>query len=172
MGNCIRKYIIKKKKSSDIKLNLSRSKPLHSNSFFDKISDEEKKHLNVDQVFEEIKDIKHLQIKGTMLLNETTGKPKDFYDTLNNIAQCINFYLTIYNLVNYGSIKKVKHKISGKIRTERLIKKELIEVKEEETLIFKEIALLRTLDHPYIFKLYEFYRDEKFYYLFSEYKIN
>jgi hypothetical protein len=91
MGNCIRKYIIKKKKSSDHKLSLTKSKQIKSNSFFEKISEEEKKNLNVNQVFEEIKDIKHLQIKGTMLLNETTGKPKDFYDTITNIAQCIYF---------------------------------------------------------------------------------
>jgi calcium-dependent protein kinase len=50
----------------------------------------------------------------------------------------------------------------------RIIKKELIEVREEETLLFKELALLRSLDHPNIIKLYEFYRDEKYYYLLSE----
>jgi calcium-dependent protein kinase len=63
----------------------------------------------------------------------------------------------------------VRHKLTGKVRAMRIIKKELIEVREEETLLFKELALLRTLDHPNIIKLYEFYRDDKYYYLLSEY---
>lgn len=93
-----------------------------------------------------------------MLLSESIGKPKDNYETKENISP-----------VSFGLIKKVSHKLTGKIRAMRIIKKELIEVKEEETFIFKELALLRSLDHPNIIKQYEFYRDEKFYYLLSEY---
>lgn len=37
-------------------------------------------------MFEEIGDIKDLQIKGAMLLSETEGKPRETYETLNNIA--------------------------------------------------------------------------------------
>lgn len=73
-----------------------------------------------------------------------------------------------YNLVNTGTIKQVIHKITQRTRAERLIKKELIENKEDETLILKELALLRTLDHPNVIKLYEFYADDKFYHLISE----
>jgi hypothetical protein len=39
-------------------------------------------------------DIKDLQIKGDMLLSENMGKPKETYETLENIAQSINY---IYN---------------------------------------------------------------------------
>jgi calcium-dependent protein kinase len=117
----------------------------------------DKKNLNINVVFEEIADIKDLQIKGAMLLSETEGKPRETYETLENIAP-----------VNYGLIKKVRHKLTGKVRAMRIIKKELIEVREEETLLFKELALLRSLDHANIIKLYEFYRDEKYYYLLSE----
>lgn len=69
-----------------------------------------------------------------MLLSETVGKPKLTYETLLNIA-----------LVSNGLIKKVKHKLTGKIRAMRIIKKELIEVREEEAFLLKELALLRTL---------------------------
>ena len=60
------------------------------------------------------------------------------------------------------------HNITGRIRTEKQIKKELIEIKEEETLIFKELALFRTMDHPNILKFYEFYKDEKFFSIICE----
>jgi calcium-dependent protein kinase len=62
----------------------------------------------------------------------------------------------------------VRNKITKKIRAERVIKKELIEIKEEENLFLKELALLRTMDHPNIIKIYEFFREDKFYYLLSE----
>lgn len=42
-------------------------------------------------------------------------------------------------------IKKVKHKVTQRIRVMKIIKRDLIEVKEEETFLFKELALLRSL---------------------------
>ena len=86
-------------------------------------------------------DIKDLQIKGDMLLSENIGKPKETYETLENIAQSKN----IFYLANCGLIKKVKHKVTSRIRAMKIIKKELLEMKEEEAGLFKEIALLRSL---------------------------
>ncbi len=50
----------------------------------------------------------------------------------------------------------------------RIIKKELIEVDEDEAIFKKELAVLRSLDHPNIIKLFEFYKDEKYFYLLAE----
>jgi hypothetical protein len=47
-------------------------------------------------VFEEISDIKDLQIKGAMLLSESIGKPKDTYETKENIAPG---KILLYNLI-------------------------------------------------------------------------
>ncbi len=116
------------------------------------------KNVNMNAVFEEIMDLKELQLKGAMLISETGGKPREKYETIDTIAP-----------VSYGMIKKVRHKLTAKTRAMRIIKKELIEVREEETLLFKELALLRSLDHPNIIKLYEFYKDEKYFYILSEY---
>lgn len=62
----------------------------------------------------------------------------------------------------------MRHKITGRIRSMKIIKRELIEVEEDEIQFFKELALVRSLDHPNIIKLYEFYQDEKYFYLLSE----
>jgi hypothetical protein len=35
---------------------------------------------------EEILDVKDLQIKGEMLMSESIGKPKDIYETIENIS--------------------------------------------------------------------------------------
>jgi len=53
--------------------------------------------------------------------------------------------LIIFTTANCGLIKKVKHKVTSRIRAMKIIKKELLEMKEEEAGLFKEIALLRSL---------------------------
>ena len=108
--------------------------------------------------FEEIGDIRDMDIKGEMLLSENFGKPREMYDSVEDIAP-----------LSHGLVKKVRHKLTNKIRAMKIIKKDLIEVQEDEVLLFKELALLRSLDHPNIIKLYEFYRDDKCYYLISEF---
>ena len=150
MGSC-------STKKGDFHLNIGENSNKDSNSV-NNVSKGKDDAMNINRVFEEIADIQDLKIKGAMLLSESIGKPKENYDTLENICA-----------VPYGLIKKVRHKLSNKIRAVRIIKKELIEVQEEETLLFKELAILRTLDHPNIIKLFEFYRDDKFYYLINEY---
>jgi len=35
--------------------------------------------------------------------------------------------------------------------------------------LFNEVEILKTLDHPNILRLYEFYQDERSYYLITEY---
>jgi hypothetical protein len=82
MGNCIRNF--NKPHNPFIILNKTKTNKLNTDS---KLFKEERHHI-LDQVFEEIKDIKDLQIKGMMLLSESIGKPRDLYDTMMNIAQC------------------------------------------------------------------------------------
>ncbi len=50
----------------------------------------------------------------------------------------------------------------------KIIKRELIEVEEDEIHFYKELALIRLMDHPNIIKSYEFYQDGKYLYLISE----
>lgn len=46
----------------------------------------------------------------------------------------------------------------------KILKRELIEVEDDEINVFKEMALLRSLNHPNIIKLYEFYQDASYLY--------
>ena len=126
-----------------------------SNSKQDK--NDGKKQKNFDDVLEDIADIKTVQIKGEMLFSETTGKPSEHYEYQDK--------LTTGSL---ASISKVKNKFSGCIRSMKTIKKAFIDLQEDEKNFMKEIAILRTLDHMSILKIYEFYQDDKCFYLIME----
>ena len=67
-----------------------------------------------------------MNIKGEMLLSENIGKPREMYDNVENIAP-----------LSHGLVKKVRHKLTQKIRAMKIIKKDLIEVQEDEVLLFK-----------------------------------
>lgn len=119
---------------------------------------EKHKAKNFDDVMEDIMDIKSVQVKGDMLFSETQGKPRDHYELFENLASG-----------TLAIIRKVQNKQSACTRSMKVIKKAFIDLQEDEKNFMKEIAILRTLDHPNILKIYEFYHDEKCFYLISEY---
>lgn len=119
---------------------------------------EKNRAKNFDDVMEDIMDIKSVQVKGDMLFSETQGKPRDHYELYENLASG-----------TLAIIRKVMNKLSHCVRSMKVIKKAFIDLQEDEKNFMKEIAILRTLDHPNILKIYEFYHDEKCFYLISEF---
>ena len=73
----------------------------------------------------------------------------------------------------FGSVYKVKRKNSGNreiIRALKEISKETINLNEENTQeIRNEISVLKSLDHPNIMKIYEFFEDDEKMYLVTEF---
>jgi len=121
-------------------------------------AEEGKKPNNFDDVLEDIMDIKTVQIKGDMLFSETEGKPSDHYEFKNKMQS--GTLATIIRVIN---------KFSGCVRSMKIIKKAFIDLQEDEKNFMKEIAILRTLDHMGILKIYEFYQDDKCFYLIMEF---
>ena len=67
----------------------------------------------------------------------------------------------------YGEVRKCKHNRSGIIRAVKILRKERLDDFEIHRFTH-EIEMLKRLDHPNIIKLYEFYEDDKRYYLVTE----
>lgn len=67
----------------------------------------------------------------------------------------------------YGEVRKCQHQNSKVIRAVKILRKEKVGSYFFDRFIH-EIAVLKQLDHPYIIKLYEFYEDDKRYYLVME----
>jgi len=68
----------------------------------------------------------------------------------------------------YGEVSLIHDKITKDKRAMKMINKKACNRDNSES-ILTEINLLRSLDHPNILKIYEFYQDEQSYYLVTEY---
>lgn len=68
----------------------------------------------------------------------------------------------------YGEVSLVIDKITGNDRAMKVIPKEGHKGISNPT-ITTEIQMLKSLDHPNIIKIYEFYQDDENYYLITEY---
>ena len=67
----------------------------------------------------------------------------------------------------YGEVRKCQHRETKALRAVKIIPKKSLEEKEKEKLL-NEINILRQMDHPNILKLYEFFQDDKRYFLVTE----
>ncbi|CAG9317475.1 unnamed protein product [Blepharisma stoltei] len=88
---------------------------------------------------------------------ERTGKLRDTYRIGSKLGDGA-----------FGSVRKITHRVTGEARAVKTIHKKTLRTEEERQTFFNEVSVLRALDHPNVLKLYEFYQDEKNYYLITE----
>ena len=100
---------------------------------------------------------KDIKIKN--LIQLINSKPEDNYKIINKLGKG-----------SFGSVYKVKNKITGEIRAMKIIKNTSISdndgVAKEKFL--KEIQVLKELEHPNIIKIFEYYIDNKYHYIITE----
>ena len=94
-----------------------------------------------------------------ILVEERNVDPFIFYeDTNNKLGEGA-----------YGKVVKVRHKISKVLRAMKIIHKDKISLgSEEEEALINEINIVKSLDHPNIMKVYEFFNNNNCLYIISE----
>ena len=93
-----------------------------------------------------------------VLIKQNEGEPEEFYDNVKTLGE------GAFGLVYLG-----KHKISGVERAIKNINKDQANLtKEEEKTLIKEINILKTLDHPNIMKVYEYFNTPECFSIVSE----
>ena len=125
-----------------------------------------------------IKKIKVTDYTSSVLVS-TTIIPKELYTDKTakkkhkirkKITNDINVYekymqICILGKSNYSTVFKVKNRLNNQMRAMKEISKEKIEnVNDTRNIVFS-INVLRALDHPNVIQLYEFYEDDKNFYL-------
>lgn len=97
-----------------------------------------------------------IRIQNSAFINENTGNIKDFY----KISSCIGRGA-------FGEVRKCLHRETKALRAVKIINKKYLEDDEKDKLQ-SEISILKSMDHPNILKLYEFFQDHKRYFLVTE----
>jgi calcium-dependent protein kinase len=69
----------------------------------------------------------------------------------------------------FGQVHLVRHKRNGEVLAMKSMKKSEVIHESKMDSLFAEVAILKSLDHPHIVKLYELYQDSKYYYMVTEY---
>jgi calcium-dependent protein kinase len=115
-----------------------------------------KKRSTLKEISKLADNSKDIKIKSLITLTES--KPMDNYEKLNLLGKG-----------TFGSVIKVKHKITGEIRAMKIIKN-LYESNSNKTddKFLREIQVLKTLEHPNIIKIYEYYIDEECHCIITE----
>ena len=111
-------------------------------------------HINPNNV----STLKELKITKGMMVQEAKGSPYEFYEEVSVLGEGA-----------YGKVLKVRHKITTVLRAMKIIQKDKAQLREEEErTMINEINVLKSLDHPNIMKVYEYYNTSKCLYIISE----
>jgi len=106
----------------------------------------------------EVNNLSEIKIKPKIFINENTSQPTDHYEKI-----------LVAGEGSFGTVLKVRHTKTNEFRAMKIIKKSNIDIGITKDVIINEINILKSLDHPNIMKIYEFFQDLKNYYLISEY---
>jgi len=95
---------------------------------------------------------------NNMLVQEAEGDPYQYYEEINLLGEG-----------SFGKVFKVSHKPSKAIRAMKVInKKDALIGNEDEAALIKEINILKSLDHPNIIKVYEYFNNKRRLYIITE----
>ena len=120
------------------------------------LPDEYKSLNTVDPFF--FSNIDDVRLKPSNFININNNNPDDIYTYIEDIGEG-----------SYGYIIKVKHNLTKEIRAMKIIEKSRLIDKDNEAIISDEIKILKSLDHPNIIKIYEFFSDKYKFYIVMEY---
>ena len=95
-------------------------------------------------------------VKASDYVGKSQGKLRDFY----RIGK-------VMGTGAFGEVRMCVHRESNAQRAVKVLRKSNMD-EDEKRMLFNEINILKEIDHPNIIKMYEFFEDEKRYYLVTE----
>ena len=102
---------------------------------------------------ESVQDVK---VKASNFVTQHAGKLRDHY----RIGKMLGSGA-------FGEVRVCVHRESGAQRAVKVLRKSHMD-EDEKKMLFIEINNLKDLDHPNILKMYEFFEDEKRYYIVTD----
>ena len=98
--------------------------------------------------------------------SEGTGKVNF---TRRRLGKIIDYYRVgkVLGKGAFGEVRRVVHIETGDQRAVKVIAKQSMSEHEQQTL-YNEINILKSLDHPNVVKVYEYFEDEKRFFIVTE----
>ena len=125
-------------------------------------NEEEINQTEGDEIYKRIEssnDLMNLKVKINDLILEHQTSPWNYYKEI-----------VVLGSGTYGTVKKVcLIKNPSTIRAMKIISKEYIIKGVNHSKLIDEIKILKKLDHPNIMKIYEFFFDDKNFYIISDF---
>lgn len=100
--------------------------------------------------------VEGFHINASKFVGKTEGKLRDFYRIGKVLGEGA-----------FGEVRLCVHRDSGAQRAVKVLRKSHMD-EEEKNMLFNEINILKGIDHPNIVKMYEFFEDDKRYYIVTE----
>ena len=101
---------------------------------------------------------KEFKIKSANYVRQRSCAFSDVYEALEDVGEG-----------SYGKIIKVRHLFSNELRVVKVVSKNSIHKGVSENDVINEINILKSMDHPNIIKVFEFFSDESNIYIVKEY---
>jgi len=92
------------------------------------------------------------------LVNERKNPIEITYEVLETIGKG-----------GFGEVKKIRHKELDVVRALKILKKSNYANQAEIAQLRNEINVMKMVDHPNIVKLFEFYEDDKTFFIVTEF---
>jgi calcium-dependent protein kinase len=101
---------------------------------------------------------KEFKIQSSHFVRRRSCAFSDVYEALEDVGEG-----------SYGKIIKVRHLFSNELRVVKVVNKNVIHKGVSENDVINEINILKSMDHPNIIKVFEFFSDENNIYIVKEY---
>ena len=98
-----------------------------------------------------------INLTNELIVSRSKQDPNEDYKKLNFIGEG-----------SFASVYRVQNRITESIRAMKIISKSSTCSEEDDQEIVNEINILRTLDHPNVLKIFEFYSDKNSYSIVTE----
>ena len=146
-----------KGKDSDKNLSVYKDK-YYNSSLLKSLPQDEIIFTNKIAPIKEFESLKTIPINTEKIIRKQSGNPLDYYEIIKKLGKG-----------TFGTVYKVMHKNTGLIRAMKVIPKNNTKYKLTDDDIIHEINILKSLEHPHIIRLYEFYIYKENYFLINEF---